>query len=60
MVVPMRLGRPMWHTRDMRVPGPISVVLMLLVGLAIHAWGQTRGIEVAVKADTGSIESVRL
>ena len=44
----------------MRVLGPISVVLMLLVGPAIHAWGQTRGIEVAVKADSGSVESVRL
>ena len=45
----------------MRAVGSLFVALALVViGLSVHAWGQSRGIEVAVKAAEGSVETVRL
>ena len=56
----MERNGSMRHTRDMGAVRSISVAVALLVGLSVHAWGQSRGIEVAVKASEGSVETVRL
>ena len=51
----------MRHTPDMRAVRLISAALALAaLVLANQAWGQSRGIEVAVKAEEGSVETVRL
>ena len=44
----------------MRAARIASAVVALIVALSAHAWGQTRGIEVAIKAAEGPVETVRL
>ena len=49
------------HTSGMRHAYPIVVAFALAtLVLAQPAWGQSRGIEVAVKAEEGSVETVQL
>ena len=49
------------HTSGMRRTYPIVVAFALAaLVLAQHAWAQSRGIEVAVKAEEGSVETVQL
>ncbi len=57
----MVLGGSAGHTSGMRRAYPI-VVAFALAGLVLaqHAWGQSRGIEVAIKAEEGSVETVQL